>query len=163
MKILTEEDKELFVECVRELESNTFFEQLKAYRHHFHTSTYYHSISVAYMSFWFSKLLRLDSDMKELIYAALLHDYYLYDCHDGKKRKHLVSHPKESLKNARRDWSINLIQENIISRHMFPFTLTPPKYKESVIVTVSDKLCALYEVIMPRPYKQTIMRLVSEQ
>ena len=34
----------------------------------------------------------------------------------------------------------------IRDRHMFPLNPTPPKYKESVVVTCADKICATREV-----------------
>ena len=35
----------------------------------------------------------------------------------------------------------------MILSHMFPLNLTLPKSRESVILCVSDKVCALYETI----------------
>ena len=35
----------------------------------------------------------------------------------------------------------------MILRHMFPLTLKPPKYREAVILCISDKLCATYETV----------------
>lgn len=152
MGILSQEDRALFFRCVKNLNEHTDFEKLKAYKHHHHTSTYYHSIWVAYVSFCMSKLLRLKCDDETLIYGALLHDYYLYDCHQDEKSFHLFKHPKISAANAKRDWSINHIQENMIKRHMFPITLIPPRYKESVLVNLADKMCALYECLHKNPY-----------
>lgn len=161
MHILSLEDKEMFFRCVKKLDEETEFQKLKQYRHHHHTSTYYHSIWVAYLSFWMSKFLRLKCDHETLIYGALLHDYYLYDCHKDEQSFHWFKHPGISAVNAKRDWSINHIQENIIRRHMFPLTLVPPRYKESVIVSIADKICAVYECVTKRPYQNREAALVS--
>lgn len=156
MSRLSLEDKEMFFACVRRLNEETDFEKLKQYKHHHHTSTYYHSIWVAYLSFWMCKSLNLKCDYESLIYGALLHDYYLYDCHQGEQSFHWFRHPGISAANAKRDWRINRIQENIIKRHMFPLTPVPPRYKESVIVSIADKVCAVYECLAKKPYESKI-------
>lgn len=46
----------------------------------------------------------------------------------------------------RAGFGLNPIEANIIHRHMFPLNPTPPKYKESVVVTCADKICATREV-----------------
>ncbi len=157
---MTNEDKELFVKCVEELSAHTNFTELKKYKHHHNTSTYIHSIWVAYLSFYISRALKLKVDPETIIYGALLHDYYLYDCHEDGVEKHLTKHPLLAAANANRDWGINKIQENIITRHMFPITPIPPKYKESIIVNMADKLCALYECTSKRPYQKRKLSLM---
>lgn len=159
MAILSEEDKILFIKCVENLNEKTDFQKLKNYKHHQHTSTYYHSIWVAYISFWMSKFLRLRCDNETLIYGALLHDYYLYDCHQEGQSFHWFKHPGISAANAKRDWKINAVQENIIKRHMFPLTLVPPRYKESIIVSIADKACAIYEGVTKKPYQDRMVTL----
>ncbi len=163
MGILSAEEREFFLQCVENLKQNTDFEKLKDYTHHYHTSTYYHSIWVAYISFCISKFLRLKCDDETIIYGALLHDYYLYDCHDEQDKMsfHLFKHPHISVHNAKRDWNINPIQENMIKRHMFPLTLVPPRYKESVIVNLVDKGCALYECLHRRPYANKMVTALT--
>lgn len=158
MGILQAKDKELVFRCVARLNQETAFMQLKAYTHHHHTSTYYHSIGVAYFSLWVIRLLRIQCDEEELVYGALLHDYYLYDCHQKGESFHLFRHSAISAANAKRDWKINKVQENMIKRHMFPLTLVPPRYKQSVVVSLVDKGCALYECLSPTPYQKNILR-----
>lgn len=157
MGILKPKDKELVFKCVERLNKETEFETLKAYKHHCKTSTYRHSIGVAYFSLWMIRLLRIKCDEEELIYGALLHDYFLYDCHAGEKSLHWFKHPAVSAKNAKRDWQISKVQENMIKRHMFPLTLVPPRYKQSIIVSLVDKGCAIYECMSKRPYEKNIL------
>lgn len=121
----------------------------KEYIQHGNVSCYQHSLSVAYMSVWLAIMMRINVDMKSLIRGALLHDYFLYDWHipDKSHRLHGFHHAKTALKNARRDFLINEREANIILTHMFPLNLRLPKYKESIIVNISDKICAIFETL----------------
>lgn len=123
----------------------------KHFIQHSNVSCYTHSVNVAVLSSSIARLLRLKVDKRSLIRGALLHDYFLYDWHNCHPNEglHGFVHAKIALKNAERDFKLNLIERDIISKHMFPLTLTPPKYKESLIVCIADKLCALHEVFFP--------------
>lgn len=156
--MLRPDDYKLLKECIEALNEKTEFKQLKNYTHHHHTSTYHHSIGVAYFSIWIMRLFKVKCDRKTMIYGALLHDYYLYNHNHDEISFHWFKHPKISAENAKRDWEINKIEENIIKRHMFPLTLVPPRYKESMIVSLADKLCAIYEFAHTRPYHNNLVR-----
>ncbi len=52
---------------------------------------------------------------------------------------------RQPSKNARNDFELTRVEEDIISRHMFPLTLRPPMCKEAWIVCAADKYCALRE------------------
>ena len=73
--------------------------------------------------------------------AGLLHDLFLYDWHGHKpekgERMHGFEHPNKALKNA----------GDMITKHMFPLTLTPPSYKETYVIVMTDKLCSVGEVL----------------
>ncbi|MCD8018619.1 MAG: hypothetical protein LUF92_03280 [Clostridiales bacterium] len=60
---------------------------------------------------------------------------------------HGYRHPMIAADNAKQDYGINDIEENIIKRHMFPLTPIPPKYKEARIVCIADKYCAVLEYL----------------
>ena len=62
----------------------------------------------------------------------------------------LFSHAQTALKNARKDFELGEIEQDVIQKHMFPLNLKPPKYKESVLVCVADKISALDETIRKR-------------
>lgn len=110
------------------------------------TTVLEHSIQVARMSLRISRFLPLRLDRRALIRGALLHDYFLYDWHDRKHpRLHGFRHPAIALHNARQDFLLTAIEENIILRHMFPLTPVPPVYAEAWIVCLADKYCAFCE------------------
>ena len=84
---------------------------------------------------------------KQASAGALLHDYFLYDWHAKHEvhSLHGLFHPGRALKNAERDFSLSPTERNMIKTHMFPLTLPPPKCKESWILVVADKVCAIKE------------------
>ena len=112
-------------------------------------SVFDHSLFVTSMCIRISKMFKIKVNEKSMIRGALLHDYFLYDWHEPTKQKklHGFKHPKIALENAKKEYDLNKIEQNMILRHMFPLTLTPPKYRESVILCISDKLCATYETV----------------
>ncbi|HPT85545.1 MAG TPA: HD domain-containing protein [Bacillota bacterium] len=119
-------------------------------------STYDHSVAVALcslkMALRLSSALGLNVNLRSLVRGALLHDYFLYDWHDPSRtpRFHGYTHPKTALLNAERDFCLNNIERDIIKKHMFPLTPIPPRYIESFIVMVADKICATRETIAER-------------
>lgn len=124
---------------------NELVQNLDNYRHHHCYSRLNHSLDVAYYSFFIAKLLRWDTGSTAR--GALLHDLYLYnrgECKEAHKG-HLRSHPKIALENARKILELNEVEEDIIRKHMWLATLTPPRYKEGFIVTFVDKFCAVRE------------------
>ena len=106
-----------------------------------------HSFFVAYMSVWLAKRFRIRVHLRSLVRGALLHDYFLYDWHikDPDRKAHGFSHAAAALQNAERDFALNAVERDIIARHMFPLNLTPPRYRESILVCIADKICAVYE------------------
>lgn len=120
----------------------------KNFIQHGNISCFEHSVNVAETSLVIARFLSIRIDEKSLVRGALLHDYFLYDWHKSDKRLHGFYHPGYALKNADRDFVLNAIERNIIKRHMFPLTFFPPRYRESWIVCIADKLCALQEIFM---------------
>lgn len=141
---------EQFIEnTIMQLCEDSRFLQTINYKQHGNISIYEHSIAVAYTSCRIACKLHLNVDYVSLIRGALLHDYFLYDWHDRDNghRLHGFFHPGKALKNAREDFELTTIEENIILRHMFPLTLIPPCYLESWIVCIADKYCATKETL----------------
>ena len=137
----------LLAETIRELKQEGRLDEEKLAMQHGTTSIYRHSLNVAYTSLWMMERWQIRLEPKSLVRGALLHDYFLYDWHekDGGHRLHGFFHAERALHNARRDFNLNFIERDIIRKHMFPLNITPPKFRESWIVTWADKLCAAEE------------------
>lgn len=120
----------------------------KEFMQHGRISCYTHSLSVANMSIRIARSLRVHTDVKSMIRGALLHDYFLYDWHepDAGHKLHGFTHARKALVNAERDFNLTDIERDIIVKHMFPMNICLPLHRESCIVTLADKLCALREV-----------------
>lgn len=138
-------------QVVNTLEKESRFSMEKNYQQHGTTTLFEHSVNVAYMSCLIAVKLNMEVDYFSLLRGALLHDYFLYDWHekDAGHRLHGFRHPQTALKNAREDFQLTEIEENIISRHMFPVTPIPPTTLEAWIVCCADKVCAFLEMTEP--------------
>lgn len=123
------------------------FLETKKYMQHGSTSVYRHCIAVAYISCIIAARLNIRIHIRQMIRGALLHDYFLYDWHKQEvpHRFHGFTHQKTALRNAERDFDLSERECDIISKHMFPLTLVPPMHRESWIVSMADKYCALRE------------------
>lgn len=125
--------------------------QMKQFTQHGTTSVFNHCVAVAKFSLliaqFLEKTLRIKVDRRSLVRGALLHDYFLYDWHDPvpAHKIHGFTHPGIAWRNASRDFDMNRIEENIIRRHMYPLTPIPPTKRESIIVCMADKWCAICE------------------
>lgn len=110
-----------------------------------------HTIRVAEYSLLFKEILKIRCNTRDLVRGALLHDYFLYDWHDKDHVKiqnlHGIFHPGISLQNAEKEYFLTDRQRDIISKHMWPLTLTPPACREAWLVTAADKYCSLMETI----------------
>ena len=124
---------------------------MKRFTQHGETTVFEHCVAVAKYSlliaYSLEKLFRIEIDKDSLVRGALLHDYFLYDWHEkGQGRRlHGFTHPGIALKNADRDFDLNEIEKDIIVKHMFPLTPFLPSHRESFIVSLADKWCALAE------------------
>lgn len=126
---------------LRYLETAGRLNETKNYIRHGSISVYAHCVNVARMS------VRMDA----LVIGALLHDYFLYDWHDGEGRHlHGFTHPECAFRNAEKDYTLSPRVENIIVRHMFPLTPIPPTCTEAWIVCIADKICAIEETLFNR-------------
>ncbi len=145
-------DKKLIIEQVKEYGKDIIFsetiKQEKNYIQHGKVSVYEHSFNVACMALYISRKYHIKTDEKTLVRGALLHDYFLYDWHipDKSHRLHGFTHAKTALGNAMRDFKLNKIEMDIILKHMFPLNISFPRYRESIIVCLADKHCAIMEM-----------------
>ena len=134
-----------FMDCISDLLELEGVQKLSEYFQHCSTTRLQHSINVAYHSYRICKFLHFD--YKSAARAGLLHDLFYYDWTTEKTpERHTFYHPKEALKNALEMTDINAIEADAIVMHMWPRCFGIPRYKESYVITVTDKYCAVMEV-----------------
>ena len=124
----------------KEFYKNSKFKKMGKEIHH-GTTRLAHTTRVAGLSYKISKIL--GCDYKSTTRGALMHDFFLTDEFESKKR--LQTHPLLAYKNSLKYFSVNDLERDIILKHMFPITKKSPKYKESYIVSICDKLVSIYE------------------
>jgi uncharacterized protein len=139
-----------YYDTIQDICEHEEFLKLKNIFHH-NSSIYHHVHDVAYLSYRICKYLKLD--YRSAARGALLHDFFFYDWrnHDvpdlPREKFHGLAHPAIALDNAKKHFSLNEVEEDIIKKHMWPLTLVPPKYKESLIVSFADKYLSSKEFI----------------
>lgn len=139
----------------KDIISSKEFQSQRNYIQHGSIHVRRHCIDVARQSLIISDFLHMRVNEEEMIRGALLHDYFLYDWHVQRKEPgaplHGYSHPKTALLNATRDYELSEREKDIISKHMWPLTLSRiPRYKESWIVSLADKYCSTLETLKIR-------------
>lgn len=125
-------------------------------------SVHRHCLSVAEQSLKIKRMLEkvgIQSQERELVRGALLHDYFLYDWHKHKSKGltqlHGFRHPAVALKNAKKEYKLTPREQDIIRKHMWPLTVIPPQCREAWIVTAADKYCSLLETLRIRKGKRS--------
>lgn len=141
-------------DCVSDLFACQNIELMSDFVQHGKISCLDHCKDVSYYSYLVCKKLKLD--YRAAARGGLLHDYFLYDWHDSPYRLHGIRHPRVALINASNDFELNVIESDIIKKHMWPLTLVPPRYAESFIVSFVDKYCTIKEVLRLKKGKQLV-------
>lgn len=146
-KRMSPKDEQQFLDLVKEIVEHPKYTKLKEYIQHGETTVYEHSLAVAYLSYWIALKYGWQVQLKELVRGALLHDYFLYDWHEksADHRFHGFTHPGRALRNACAEFDLTQIEKDVIRKHMFPLTPIPPRYRETAIVCMADKICSIYE------------------
>ena len=138
-----------YAACVADLLNSDEVLWMKNIRHHHFVTCYEHSLFVSYVAYRLARHWNID--VREAARAGLLHDLFLYDWHKyspGKgERLHGFEHPTKALKNAGKYFDITEKEGDMIAKHMFPLTVTPPKYKETFVIVLVDKFCSFNEVL----------------
>lgn len=146
---LTEMDYDFYF-AISDILTNKVVMSSNTILHHSKTSCYRHMFNVSYYTYKMCKVLKLD--YVSAARGAMLHDLYLYTWRMekgpiiGLLKKHSWIHPKIALQNADKYFELNDIEKDIILNHMWPVTIRLPKYAESFIVTIADKLCCVMEI-----------------
>lgn len=144
----------LLKEYASDILASDNFRSTRNYIQHGSIPVQRHCIDVAKQSIIISRFLGVSCNEREMVRGALLHDYFLYDWHDKTRKDyqslHGFYHPGIALKNANREYKLTLREQDIIKKHMWPLTVTPPLCREAWIVTMADKYCSLLETLKLR-------------
>jgi uncharacterized protein len=147
--MLHRKEQVLFLGYLTDLLANPQVLSMENFIQHGSVTTLEHALCVAWFTFLICR--RLKREPREAVRGALLHDLYLYDWHSrvtqtsSHRRWHGFTHPSEALKNANRFFELTDREQDIIKKHMWPLTVVPPRYLDSYIVCLADKICATKE------------------
>lgn len=137
-----------FYSYIKDIIQNKNVQEMSNFTHHYGTTCLQHSLNVSYYNYLLSKFFKLDR--RALSRAGLLHDMYLYSRKSYIRKKgerlHGYRHPLVAYKNASKNFKLNSLESDIILKHMWPLTLKLPKYKETYVITLVDKLCCIAEI-----------------
>lgn len=132
-----------FADIAKDVITKDKFQSLRYDPHHGITR-YEHVLRVARITYKLSKLFK--EDYVSATRGALLHDYFNdNEYHETSGIKKGSLHPMIALNNAKREYELNSIEENVIASHMYPMGKIKPNCKESWLVTSVDKGVAIYE------------------
>ena len=154
-------DKTTFKKELSEYLSSEKILEMQNYIQHRDLNLLEHSIHVSYVSWKAASKLNLDQSV--ILKGAILHDFFLYDWHLERhsEKMHGFAHPEIALGNAKQHFDLSPIEEDIILKHMWPLTLSPPKHKASMLVCLVDKYCSFMEIISPSRRSQIKARTRS--
>lgn len=133
-----------YKEIVSHILTSDEFNKIKKFEHH-GVTRFDHSLKVSYYSYRLAKTLKLDSE--EAARGGLLHDFFI-SSDDRTSKERFVStfvHPKKAVANANNVFNISEKEKDIIRTHMFPINLAVPKYAESWLVNIVDKIVGIAE------------------
>lgn len=134
-----------YKEIIKNIITNREFKKLETCPHH-KSNRLEHSKRVSYYSYKVCKMLNLD--YISATRGGLLHDFFLNKYNINNTHKLLTNHPIIASKNAKKHFKLSEKEINIIEAHMFPISIKVlPKYKESIIVSLMDKVAWLYEKV----------------
>lgn len=136
-----------YKKIIKDILRNKEFKKLYNIEHH-GISRMEHSIKISYYSYKIAKKLNLN--YINVARGALLHDFFLDGDERNNKRKFLdtFTHPKKALNTTITNFNVNNIEKNIIISHMFPIYFSIPKYKESILVNIVDKVIGFKELML---------------
>ena len=139
-----------YLALVQDILEHPLVRSMEAYTQHGETSCLRHSINVSYLSYLYCRDhgWQARAAAREIGYPLLVRPSYF----------HGLTHPRRALENAQRLFSLTDREKNIILRHMWPLTITPPKYREAYVIVMFDKYCSLMET-----FHKPVMELMEYQ
>lgn len=163
--VMTGREVDYFNGILSDFLASDNFLSMKNYYQHANVSCLEHSVSVAYLSYRAVKKFGFNVDEQALIRGALLHDFFLYDWHDRSLHNtfHGYRHPRTALKKASAEFELNKTEQDIIKKHMFPLVPSIPRYKESFVVSLADKVCSVCETLRLYPRTPALPAAVREK
>lgn len=138
---------ERYFSCVSDILHDTGFLAISRIPHH-DSNILNHVLAVSTLSFRICSFFGWNASAAAR--GGLLHDFFLYNWRDRDDPAkpdglHGFLHPAIALQNARSRFDVSDLEEDIILRHMWPLTPIPPKYRESWIIMIADKIVATRE------------------
>lgn len=138
-------NKKIYYDIYSEFYNVNKYRELKSMIHH-GNNRLDHIKRVSLMSFYLSKALKLD--YVSCTRGAMMHDFFTSEDlsrSDNKYKEFLKQHPKIALDNSIKYFDVNDIEKDVILTHMYPVVKGKPKYKESKVVCICDKIVSIHE------------------
>ncbi len=133
-----------YMNIISSVMDNKEFSKIKKIEHH-GISRFEHSLKVSYYSYKIAKALHLDYEQTAI--GGLLHDFFISENETVKEKfVSYFTHPKLALKTASDNFELTTKEKDMIRSHMFPVNISVPKYMESWIVSMVDKVVATNEL-----------------
>ena len=142
-----------YLDCVQEIIDHDDVKSMKKYNQHGSVDCFQHCLNVSTASYLICKKLKLD--YRSAARGGLLHDFFLYDWHKENPHGglHAFTHPKVAAQNADKTFTLNSRERDVIKNHMWPLTVSFPRYPETLIVVLVDKFYCIREVFKNRGNK----------
>lgn len=151
---LSSDERKVYQELIKQLATDPRIIKLKKIKQHHCSNRYTHCVRVTICAYKMAQKVPLKYNIHDLIMGAMLHDYFSYDWRTRDKKNHkapLHNHPKEALAEARRDFELTPLIEDIILHHMWPIApLRIPRSREAFLVSWADKVVAWGEAFRNR-------------
>lgn len=160
-----------FYNCIKDIVYHPVVLKMKDYYQHCDTDCYQHCLCVAYYNYRICKALNLD--YRSAARGGMLHDLFLYDWRTHKKRTgdpfHGMTHPRAAYNMAKKYFRLNSVEKEVITKHMWPLTLFPPRNWETYVICLTDKYCSSLEIadyysgyIEKRIYGKMMARIIRK-
>ena len=142
---MSEEHTRQYLDCVGDILEHEAVRSMTQFKQHRGVDCLEHSLNVSVASFFICR--RLGLDYSAAARGGLLHDFFLYDWHleNPYGGLHGFRHPKIAAMNAAKHFSLSGKELDVIRKHMWPLTVSLPRYPESFVVVLVDKFYCVTE------------------